>query len=1498
MPAFEFLPSGPERIVCTVNKDTFSPLRLAVLLTERELYRAREDSVHVLFVDLTAAGMTEQLTLFLNRMEFQRLPVTLDEFGMGTVVVPDLPAGDYSVRCGPLEARFRVAEYTLPGLLAQLLKTDRHGDNLDVQLSLTRYGRPVTGPVRVELCHGTSVLDEETGLACAGKLEVRFRPQAQGSHHLQLQLLHEPSATATVNLSGTSSKDRSAVTYSWFDPKITGTLVPDSVRDSSRGVYQEEQSHPASPVQCRQLPDGAVELTLRREVEEMLLVRFDAARPEQPQQDRYQSLPAGKSIRIVPDAPLSWLLCALVDREGHSWQGHAAVIVPSAMKPWWELPEPVPPGQEVELRLRGGPARGSAFVVVRDARGTRATSLEREMAGCLQAHVKTNTAALRPLPRVARGQSRAPADILELLQSQGFVDGAAVDELRRQGLYTGASLEPLIRAGVLDAEVYGRVLADSLGLAFVEEARLLTEPENYRLIPEYLARRYRCLPLGAVDNLLTLAMVDPLDVFALDDIRLITGFEVKAVLATEEGLRRAIQVAYGVEDIASLAGAMHDRNEKFEPDEAPQETSLSAQAVPVPRSPEQFSDLLYAGVLPLQNGELVVRLDAGRGEFRVEAALVGQGDWAQADALWVNRGALEVALEVPSHLGEGEVAEGRVVAVCGEGTLRLTGDGKTLATQAMSAGQELLFRVQPGDYEAELVSPTGQRHSARATVPVPGRQRQVTRSVRSLAAGSRLQRGGEILEFRLLPNLKLPLQKVASGLVSFEHGCSEQTAAKMIGVMLQHRWSDSADSAATERLLAAGLQRMESMVVPGRGFSSYPGHSQIEQYWGKKATLHLLQLSLLRNGLESPALSETLEAVRKLALQAAEDYDLEWPPEQPEHGEEAYALMQTGNPDAALQWARQRCEISDGAVHRRTEQAYAATILLQHGTESEREQAQQQANALLAEVGISGMWYSTVDSVAMAALLGALSRASNPGLVTIDGVNLPYPEALSRCDCRSLEVPEGTVPVEVLCVREETDVPGDVRVTVRLEPSRPMPGQPVTLSCWHPTYKAGDLLWLDLPPCLSRLHGGGQVRRFSVDFEGRQHLRIPLAVTGNTPEGAQTLRTRVRNMFEEERASIPHALPVEIAPAPPVPAGRYLARVDFTWPAAARRLRSEAFEATTELMTEALFARLQDGSHRLRGEPQANGNVRWRLHDSQWEVKPDVAERLLYRLLGEAGIAAYPPRPHLVNLEHRGNSFVLAILPTSWGTRFCLRRGSVKPSPNLPIDELPPPRERDEPGSGEDDVAPDPLIRRLMATLLSRAADEGATGIRLESRSQELTVHFRDSAEEGWTEKLVLPGHVTAPLFGAYRECARRMPGNRFPFEGRSYELSSGPGFLQLDARPLVEFQPAVHLRPGVYRVAERDCPEPPSEDAEGMLLVGDGPDFVPALLRAEGPLPALLRELETRLVVVQSGGKPGSGWEGPWTTWLLWKTEQERERLAGLPDLYSPEMRAESESG
>ena len=98
----------------------------------------------------------------------------------------------------------------------------------------------------------------------------------------------------------------------------------------------------------------------------------------------------------------------------------------------------------------------------------------------------------------------------------------------------------LIEDKLLTEEQFVATLAEQLGLEFVDLATYPVDPAATQLVTEALARRYLAVPIGWWEGRLIVAMADPSNVFAIDDIRTLTGADVRQVVATKEAVTATI----------------------------------------------------------------------------------------------------------------------------------------------------------------------------------------------------------------------------------------------------------------------------------------------------------------------------------------------------------------------------------------------------------------------------------------------------------------------------------------------------------------------------------------------------------------------------------------------------------------------------------------------------------------------------------------------------------------------------------------------------------------------------------------------------------------------------------------------------------------------------------------------------------------------------------------------------------------------------------------------
>jgi type IV pilus assembly protein PilB len=106
----------------------------------------------------------------------------------------------------------------------------------------------------------------------------------------------------------------------------------------------------------------------------------------------------------------------------------------------------------------------------------------------------------------------------------------------------GGSLSAaLVEAGLATETKIAQAIADQMGLTFVDIAAYEIDAHAATMLATDLARRYNVLPIAIQDEELVVAMSDPANIFAIDDLRIVTGFEIRPVVATESDLLQSIE---------------------------------------------------------------------------------------------------------------------------------------------------------------------------------------------------------------------------------------------------------------------------------------------------------------------------------------------------------------------------------------------------------------------------------------------------------------------------------------------------------------------------------------------------------------------------------------------------------------------------------------------------------------------------------------------------------------------------------------------------------------------------------------------------------------------------------------------------------------------------------------------------------------------------------------------------------------------------------------------
>ena len=122
----------------------------------------------------------------------------------------------------------------------------------------------------------------------------------------------------------------------------------------------------------------------------------------------------------------------------------------------------------------------------------------------------------------------------------------------------------LIQLGWVTGEDISAIICRQFGLPSINLPFFEVDPSIVKLIPLETARKYQVLPLSRAGSTLTIATIDPTDVFAMDDLQFMTGFTIEPVVVAESAIREAIQKYYGAGPTPKLkqGGAGRHRREQ------------------------------------------------------------------------------------------------------------------------------------------------------------------------------------------------------------------------------------------------------------------------------------------------------------------------------------------------------------------------------------------------------------------------------------------------------------------------------------------------------------------------------------------------------------------------------------------------------------------------------------------------------------------------------------------------------------------------------------------------------------------------------------------------------------------------------------------------------------------------------------------------------------------------------------------------------------------------
>jgi type IV pilus assembly protein PilB len=235
---------------------------------------------------------------------------------------------------------------------------------------------------------------------------------------------------------------------------------------------------------------------------------------------------------------------------------------------------------------------------------------------------------------------------------------------------------------ITDDDITG-VLSRQYGVPSINLKYYEIDPNVIKLIPQDTALRYQVVPLSRVGSVLTIAMTDPTNVFAMDDIKFMTGFNVEPVVASESAIGEAIGRFYGGgaashEELSNLMKDLVDEDQELEL--AAEEQELDAASL------EKAAE--EAPIIKLVNLILTDSVKRGASDIHVEPYENEMRVRFRVD------GVLQTVMNPPMKLRDAITSRMKIMAKLDIAEKRLPQDGRIMIKyKADGKKKELDFRV-------------------------------------------------------------------------------------------------------------------------------------------------------------------------------------------------------------------------------------------------------------------------------------------------------------------------------------------------------------------------------------------------------------------------------------------------------------------------------------------------------------------------------------------------------------------------------------------------------------------------------------------------------------------------------------------------------------------------------------------------------------------------------------------------------------------------------------
>ncbi|HYG62577.1 MAG TPA: type IV-A pilus assembly ATPase PilB [Thermoanaerobaculia bacterium] len=292
---------------------------------------------------------------------------------------------------------------------------------------------------------------------------------------------------------------------------------------------------------------------------------------------------------------------------------------------------------------------------------------------------------MAPPPEALRkpAQPQAPDKLGDLLVKSGKINQAQLTEAlalqKDQGGRLGTNL---VKLGHLNERQLVEALSQQFKVPSVDLNGMEIDEGVVKIIPADIARKYTIFPVTKAGATVTVAMIDPTNVFAMDDVKFMTGYKVEPVVASETAIRAAIDRYYGSTHAIELKKVMEDLSEESGGDLEVLEEEEDLDLATLEEESEQ------APVVKLVNIVLTDAIKRGASDIHIEPYEKDYRVRYRID------GILYEMMHPPLKLKEAITSRVKIMAKLDIAEKRLPQDGRIkIKTKISGKSKDLDFRV-------------------------------------------------------------------------------------------------------------------------------------------------------------------------------------------------------------------------------------------------------------------------------------------------------------------------------------------------------------------------------------------------------------------------------------------------------------------------------------------------------------------------------------------------------------------------------------------------------------------------------------------------------------------------------------------------------------------------------------------------------------------------------------------------------------------------------------